>query len=263
MAVMNINVFSVMLRHGMDVTVVLPDDIDEGEQLKCVWLYHGGSGDNTEWLYHTPLVDTVEKRHFAAVLPNVDESCFVNMNIGNRYESYVAKELPSIIWNMFKCISDKREDNYVSGYSNGGYGCLHTVLKYPKKFSKVGAFSAGDKADSAYVNDGSAKAKGRINLFGDGDIHKTDYCLTYLADKLAAADNEELIPDIYHACGGKDPWLDMNHIVRDYFLEHKNVYKNYIYDEIDELGHEWRFWDIELGKFLDYAGLREVRPAKI
>lgn len=76
MAVMNINVFSVMLRHGMDVTVVLPDDIDEGEQLKCVWLYHGGSGDNTEWLYHTPLVDTVEKRHFAAVLPNVDDFVF-------------------------------------------------------------------------------------------------------------------------------------------------------------------------------------------
>ena len=55
MAVMNINVFSVMLRHGMDVTVVLPDDIDDKEQLKCVWLYHGGSGDNKEWLYHTAL----------------------------------------------------------------------------------------------------------------------------------------------------------------------------------------------------------------
>lgn len=170
MAVMDINVFSVMLRHGMDVTVVLPDDIDDEEQLKCVWLYHGGSGDNTEWLYHTALVDTVEKRHFAAVLPNVDESCFVNMNIGNRYESYVAKELPSIIWNMFKCISDKREDNYVSGYSNGGYGCLHTVLKYPQIFSKVGAFSAGDKADSAYVNDGSTKAKGE-SIFLEMEIY--------------------------------------------------------------------------------------------
>ena len=45
MAVMDINVFSVMLRHGMDVTVVLPDDIDDEEQLKCVWLYHGGSGE--------------------------------------------------------------------------------------------------------------------------------------------------------------------------------------------------------------------------
>ena len=41
------------------------------------------------------------------------------------------------------------------------------------------------------------------------------------------------------------------------------MYKNYVYDEIEELGHEWRFWDIELNKFLDYAGLKEVRPAKV
>ena len=46
------------------------------------------------------------------------------------------KELPSIIWNMFDCISKDREKNFVSGLSNGGYGCLHTILKYPDKFSK-------------------------------------------------------------------------------------------------------------------------------
>lgn len=46
------------------------------------------------------------------------------------------------------------------------------------------------------------------------------------------------------------------------FLNIKMYIRNYIYDEIDELGHEWRFWDIELCKFLDYAGLKEVRPAK-
>lgn len=262
MAVMNLNIFSVMLKHNIDVTVVLPEDIQKDEKLKCVWLYHGGSGDNTEWLYHTALVDKVETRRFAAVLPDVDGSCYVNMNIGDKYESFVAKELPSIIWNMFSCISDKRQDNYVSGYSNGGYGCLHTVLKYPEKFSKVGAFSAGDKADSAYVNDGSKKAKSRINLFGDGDIHNTDYCLTHLADIMIKENKTELPLQIYHACGGKDPWLDMNHIVRDYFLEHKE-YFDYVYDEIEELGHEWKFWDIELDKFLDYAGLKVIRPAII
>ena len=37
------------------------------------------------------LVDTVEKRHFAAVLPNVDDSCFVNMNIGNKYGKLCCK----------------------------------------------------------------------------------------------------------------------------------------------------------------------------
>ena len=65
MPVMNINLFSITLRYGIDCMVVLPENLKKGEKLKCLWLYHGGSGDNTEWLYHTPLVDTVEKEeHF-------------------------------------------------------------------------------------------------------------------------------------------------------------------------------------------------------
>ena len=254
MAVINLNLFSMMLRFGTDVTVVLPDEIQKDEKLACVWLYHGGSGDHTDWLYHTDLVDEVEKRHFAAVLPNVNESCFVNMNIGGKYESYVAKELPSIIWNMFDCISKDREKNFVSGLSNGGYGCLHTILKYPDKFSKVGAFSAGDKADSVFLNDGSEKSINRIRLFGDGDLHKTEYGLTYLADLFIEKELPKI--QIYHACGSLDPVLDMNHIVRDYFLEHKD-YFDYTYDEMENYGHEWKFWNIELKKFLDFAGLCE------
>lgn len=257
MAVINVNLFSMMLKHNMDVTVVLPDKIDNDESLKCVWLYHGGSGDHTEWLYHTPLVDYANERHFAAVLPNVHESCFVDMNIGNRYGSYVAKELPQIIWKMFRCISNKREDNYVSGFSNGGYGCLHTALMYPSMYSYVGAFSAGDKADSDFPNDGGAKSINRIRLYGDGDLHKTEYGLTFLADRLIS-ENVNPKPVIYHACGSLDPWLDMNHIVRDYFLEHSKDF-DYTYDEINGLGHEWKFWDIELTKFLDFAGLVEKR----
>ena len=252
MAVMNVNLFSESLDHSMDVTVVLPDEIAEGEKLPCLWLYHGGSGDHVDWLYHTPLVDYVNERLFAAVLPGVHESCFVDMNIGNRYGTYVGKELPKMIWNMFRCISDRREDNFVSGLSNGGYGCLHTALMYPEYYSKVGAFSAGDKADSDFPNDGGAKSITRIRLFGDGDLHENEYGLTYLADRLIARNVEK--PVIYHACGGCDPWLHMNHIVRDYFLSHADAY-DYTYDEIPEYGHEWPFWDIELRKFLDFAGL--------
>ena len=50
---------------------------------------------------------------------------------------------------------------------------------------------------------------------------------------------------------------------RNIMLTIKEKNKNYVYDEIEELGHEWRFWDIELNRFLDYAGLKEVRPAKV
>lgn len=251
MSVMNLNLFSMALKYGIDCTIVLPDHIFDNEKLKCVWLYHGGSGDHTEWLYHTSLVDYVNNRHFAAVLPNVHESCFINMNYGDRYGTFVGKELPNTIWNMFRCISDQREDNYLAGYSNGGYGCLHTILTYPEKFVAAGAFSAGDKADSDFVDDGSAKAKSRINLFGNGDLHTTEYAITHLANITLAKNVDK--PIIYHACGGQDPWLKQNHIVRDYFLNHKEF--PYTYDEIPELGHEWKFWDIELLKYLDYCGI--------
>lgn len=40
----------------------------------------------------------------------------------------------------------------------------------------------------------------------------------------------------------------MNHIVRDYFLEHKD-YFDYTYDEMENYGHEWKFWNIELKNF--------------
>ena len=31
------------------------------------------------------------------------------------------------------------------------------------------------------------------------------------------------------------------------------------FEKVEGLGHEWKFWDIELQKFLDYAGLPVVK----
>lgn len=253
MPVITVNLFSMQLKHNMDCTVILPEHVTDQEKLTCVWLYHGGMGDHTSWLLHTPLVEYVEDRHFAAILPDVDESCFVDMNIGDKFGTYVGKELPSTIWNMFSCLSSKRENNYIAGYSNGGYGCLHTALMYPHRFSEVGAFSAGDKADAEFKNDDSIKSRLRICLYGDGDLHNTDYGLTHLANRLIEENVDK--PRIFHACGGQDPWLSMNHIVRDYFRAHSEF--NYTYDEIPELGHEWKFWNLELLKFLDFTGLTD------
>jgi S-formylglutathione hydrolase FrmB len=216
-----------------------------------------------DWLYHTRLVDYVNDGHFAAVLPTVHESCFVDMNMGNRYGTYVGKELPWIIWKMYRCISDRREDNYVSGLSNGGYGCFHTALMYPDKFSVVGAFSAGDKADADFPNDGGAKSITRIRLYGDGDLHKNEYGITFLADRLideveSGKRDVSTLPRIYHACGSLDPWLNMNHILRDYFQKNEK-YFNYTYDEVEGLGHEWDFWELELKKFLMVCLARSFR----
>ena len=57
MAVINLNLFSMMLRFGTDVTVVLPDEIQKTKNLFVYGFITEGSGDHTDWLYHTDLVD--------------------------------------------------------------------------------------------------------------------------------------------------------------------------------------------------------------
>ena len=57
--VMNINHFSIYLKRNMECTVILPSDMKNDEKLPVLWLYHGSSGDNTVWLYHSPITEYV------------------------------------------------------------------------------------------------------------------------------------------------------------------------------------------------------------
>lgn len=252
MAVIRTNLFSMQLKFNMECNVILPDEIPKDHKLKVLWLYHGASGDHTGWLYHTKIIEYVNEKGIAAILPNVHESCFVDMNIGGNYGTYVGDELPKTIWTMFPILSQKREDNFICGFSNGGYGAFHIALKYPDKFGAVGALSAGDKADAPFLNNDSEKSKGRIRLFGDGDLNETEFGIKNQARLLALQEVER--PRIYHACGSEDPWLDANLLVKECFEAMPDKY-DYTYDQIEGIGHVWPFWEEELVRFLDYLGL--------
>lgn len=65
--VMNVNHFSIYLKRNMECTVILPSDMKNDEKLPVLWLYHGSSGDNTVWLYHSPIAEYVDEGRFAAV----------------------------------------------------------------------------------------------------------------------------------------------------------------------------------------------------
>ena len=61
---MNINHFSIYLKRNMECTVILPSDMKNDEKLPVLWLYHGSSGDNTVWLYHSPITEYVDEGRF-------------------------------------------------------------------------------------------------------------------------------------------------------------------------------------------------------
>lgn len=167
------------------------------------------------------------------------------MNIGDAFGTFVGKELPSVIWNMFACISDERQDNYIAGFQTADTAVCIRRYHIHKNLRVSVHFRQAIRRTLIFI---TCKAKSRLLLFGEGDLHENDYGLTHLAGKLLTENVDK--PRIFHACGGKDPWLMQNHILRDYFTAHPGF--DYTYDEIPELGHEWKFWNEELKRFLDF-----------
>lgn len=250
MTSMKINHFSNVLSMNMDCRLLLPDKVEPEEKLKVMWLCHGGNGDENEWLYHSTVAELVNEQHMAFVTVNANDSCFVDMPNGKNYGTYIGEELFGILHQMFKCLSEKREDNYISGLSNGGYGCFWLGLTFPEHFGAIGAFSAGDKADAKPKSYRPGTMRPEVRMFGAVDFQGTRFSIKHLARELAKDDRPK--PFVYHACGSLDPWLDMNLLVRDCFEEVNCPDYQYVYHQMEGMGHEWRFWDAEIRNFLNY-----------
>ncbi|HZG87847.1 alpha/beta hydrolase [Paenibacillus sp.] len=256
MALMEAHVYSTILGMDVQTTVIMPQErqpYDGDGKLKTLWLLHGGSGDHSMWQRMSRIEQHANRFGIAVVLPGAMHSCWTDMAHGGRYFTYMTEELPGLMRQLFPRLSAEREDNLIAGLSNGGYGCFRIGLARPDLFGAIGAMSAGDKSDIAFVNDGSARAYDRILLFGEGDIRGTENDLKWLGRRAVAAGGP--LPRVYHACGSEDPWLDLNHLMRDFFEGLEGNPFDYRYHEAEGHGHTWEFWDEEIVRFLQHLGL--------
>lgn len=260
MALIETHFFSEVLGMDMEVNVVLPQEkrpFIDSEKLKVVWLLHGGSGDATAWLRMSSVERYTLEYNIALVIPGGMSSCFTDVRHGGRFFTYLTDELPGIMRHLFPRLSDKREDNYISGFSNGGFGCLKAGLSRIGLYSAIGAFSAGDKSDVRFDNDGSQRSLERIILFGDGDMKNTENDLKYLGRE--ALKEGMPLPRVYHACGSEDPWLDLNILMKEFFEGLEGNPYDYEYNEPQGFGHTWEFWDKEIIRFFEYLGLKKIK----
>lgn len=259
MALIETHFFSEVLGMEMEVNVILPQEkqpyTGDGK-LKVLWLLHGGSGDATAWQRMSGIERYALEYGIAVVIPGMMQSCGADMEHGGRFFTYLADELPGILRHLFPRLSGEREDNYISGFSNGGYGCFRAGLARPDRYAAIGALSAGDKTDVPFVNDGSPKAKERIMLFGDGPMRGTTNDLQHLAREGLKPGGP--VPGVYHACGSLDPWLDLNVILKGFFEGLEGNPYAYVYHEAEGHGHTWEFWDMEILRFFDYLKLEPV-----
>lgn len=252
MSVLQINKYSIALSRLITFHVILPDDaipmMIEGNKNyerkpKTLYLLHGFSGNTTDWLYGSRIQELAMQYNLAVVLPSGENSFYLNgKGTGRAYETFVGVELPDYCTKTFG-FSDKPEDNFIGGLSMGGFGAIHTALKYPKRFGKMfGLSSAMIQYDIAGMKPGEkneiADYDYYLQVFGnlehlDTSENNPDYLIREKKKR------GEKIQPVFMACGIEDFILKNNRVFRD-FLNSQNV--DLTYYESEGI-HDWKFWN--------------------
>lgn len=266
MAKLTCNFISYTLKRTVDITVVIPSiTIPEsfvkgaakiggvenaGEALKgfdmtpvadyvgrpkfpVLYLLHGMGNNHATWTGYTNVELFAEERNIAVVMISAENKSYVNIG-GDKFYDFIENELQDFVKGNFH-VSDRPEDTYIAGLSMGGFGTLVHALSNPEKYCALGAFSAAVQLNPSSLSGDDEKP---IN---------PQYDPMTLAEGIYK--NGEKFPQMYIACGEKDFLIEANTSFKDRLIEMGN---DVTWVTMPEYGHEWRFWNIQIEKFLDW-----------
>ncbi|MBQ2755313.1 MAG: esterase family protein [Oscillospiraceae bacterium] len=249
MALFNGSVFSKVLPMETGLTVILPGDRLFGtahKPSKVLYLLHGLTDNNAAWSRYTSIDRYIREHNVAVIMPEGHHSFYLDEKLGVKFYTYITKELPSLVADMF-AVSSKPEDTYIAGLSMGGYGALRCMLMNPQGYNGCGAFSAMVDMEAYASETAHDPFTSRIaqTLFGKTGEIPEDASLFKLAEKNVREGNK--LPEIYITCGKQD------------FLYKQNLKFN---DHLNALGidhtfeawdgtHEWGFWDRSVKNMID------------
>ncbi len=257
MAKLVCNFYSYVLNRAVDITVVLPSvtcpeglgmaDVPPSHVLPAkfpvLYLLHGFGNNNAQWTGYTNVEMYAEERRIAVVNFATENKSYARVG-GDDFRRFLDEELPEFILNYFP-VSDRPEDTYIAGLSMGGYGSYLHAFSRPEKYCAVGAFSAGIDINPETLVTGMMNSAD-IPLDPANDIHA-------LAGKLKA--EGKTFPKVYASCGDQDFLYAAD---KAYAEELKELGADVTWSETAGYGHEWRFWDEEVEKFLDWIPRTDV-----
>lgn len=262
MALFQVNTYSQALSRIITFHFILPNDApveiigpnpNYERPTRTLYLLHGFSGSTQDWLTGSLIQELSLKYNLAVVMPAGENSFYLNgKGTGRGYETFTAEELPDYCQKTFG-LSDKPEDNIIGGLSMGGFGAIHTALKYPNRFGKMFGLSS-----ALIVNSIKGMKPGSRNdiadydyytqIFGDPDrLDESENNPEYLVTERLK--KGETIQPIFMACGSEDFLLNENHEFRD-FLVKKGI--DVTYKESPGI-HDWKFWNEYLEPAIQWA----------
>lgn len=248
MAYIQLHFYSTSLGMQTEVGVIMPQKNTVGEigvdtqaeesKYKSLYLLHGYSDDHSIWHRRTSIERYATEYGICVVMPFGAKSFYMDQINGEKYFTYIAKELPARISEFFN-VSSKREDRFIAGNSMGGYGALKIALRENTTFgAAAGLSSVADIRTERW----------RAHL--ENQLGKENY-LSDEEDLFALTKKHESTPTkprLYMCCGTED-WLYQDNIrLRDHI---QKLDYDYTYAECPGT-HCWEYWDAEIQNVLKW-----------
>lgn len=249
MAVFTGSFLSVELGRQNSVSVIMPHDImDEPTGgFPVLYLLHGGAEDSRTLLYRSNIERFAMERGLCVVMPDANMSYYTDLPNGERYLTYISRELPEIMSAMFR-VSTSRENSFIGGASIGGYGALKCAIARPQRYAGCIALSPVADLNRVIVrecNDGrrpfwksicgeDMRMESNVDLF---------HMMEEAGDQLSVS-----FPRVYFACGKQDEFFEDNLRLREAL---NNLRVDFTFEQAPGAGHDWDFWDVALQRGLD------------
>lgn len=242
MALISCDFHSEALEVDTSMTVILPEAATGGRDPgdpPVLYLLHGLSDDHTAWVRQTSIERYVAPSGLAVVMPGVSRSFYADEAYGHPYWTFLSRELPRMVSSMFR-VSDRPRDTFVAGLSMGGYGALKWVLHEPDRFAAVASMSGA--LDVAGLAESPERRGLFTRVFADGIGPDDD-----LFSLLASADPAGL-PPMHISCGTGDALLAGNRA----FADAASTAGADLTTDFRPGEHDWRFWDAEIARILEW-----------
>ncbi len=256
LAFFEMHYYSEALRRRITLNVLLPEipkkdkgaGLPDVESYKTLYLFHGLSCDYSDWIRKSNIERYAEKYGIAVVMPSVERSWYTDTQYGEKYFTFVTDELPRVCRSYFRNMSDKREDNFVAGFSMGGYGAMKAALSCPEKFCGCASLSGGlDLMKLGEIlNIQDWRAIFGYDLKSGDELGGTEHDLFELARRIKTSGKE--LPRMFLWCGTEDYLIELN---RKFHKTLEELELPHVYRE-SEGNHSWKWWDMHIQDALEF-----------
>ena len=248
MALVSVHYRSDQLTKTVEILITVPDCNGEFQkplsEYPVVYLLHGLSEDASSWIRKSNVERYALERGLVLVMPSVDRSMYCDGVLGQNYFTYLTRELPGYLEKVFG-LSRKREQNFIMGFSMGGFGAARAALTYPEQYAAWGSLSGlVDLMPMLFRLDDSVREEFPFLAAEAERIDTTPLNPVNLID----GEKQKRLRG-YLSCGLKDDLLICTRRFQE-ASQRAGLPNRFSY--VPDRGHDWTFWEEQIPLFFDF-----------